>query len=174
MRQSLEERQRDRLLLARLERLDAIPDRARVRAGEQHLQWSRILGGDRYAVFLIVHRYGFDFAPAELIQAAIADDAGQPRQRLALGGDVRTGVVPDVDKTLLQNLLGRGRFPQYTQRHGVQMRRGQAVELGERPLVRERGPCQQLHQARVALQLLRRVALHVDRTAAFYARWRSF
>src|SRR5438105_9897022 len=174
VRLALEKGQSYRLLLTRFERVDASPDRARVRAGEQHLQRSRILGGDHHAFFLIVHRYGFQFAPAQLIQAAIADDAGQPRQRLALGGDVRPGVVPDVDKTLLQDLLGRSRFPQYTQRHGVQMRRGQAVELREGPLILERGARQQLHQARVALELLLRVALHADRLPAFHPRWRSF
>jgi hypothetical protein len=44
-------------------------------------------------------------------------------------------VVPNVDETLLQYLLGRARFPEYTQRHRVQMRRGQVVELGERLLI---------------------------------------
>src|SRR5438093_12829377 len=54
------------------------------------------------------------------------------------------------------------------------MRRGQAVELGEGPLILERGARQQLHQARVALELLLRVALHADRLPAFYPRWRFF
>ena len=149
---------------AGLQCVDAVLDRERVRAGKQQLERSGSWGRKRQTFLLIVHRYGFDFAPAQLIQAAIADDAGQPRQRLALGGDVRRGMVPDVDEAFLQNLLGSGRFTQYTQRHGEQMRRSHAVELRERLLILHCRARQQLHEARVALELLCRVAGH-DRSA---------
>ena len=111
VRQALEEGQRDRLLLPLLERFDARPHRASVCAGQQHLQRSRILGRDRQTFVLIVHGDRLDLAPTQLIQTAVADDAGEPCQRLTFCGDVRARVVPDIDEAFLQDLKITRKIP---------------------------------------------------------------
>src|SRR5450631_322287 len=106
MRQALIERKRDRLLLCRLQSFDAAPDRERVRAREQQLHRTWAVVGERHPWFLIVDSHCVDLASAQLIETAVAHEAGQPSQRLSLCGDVRSGVMPDVDVAFLKHLLG--------------------------------------------------------------------
>ncbi len=70
---------------------------------------------------------------------------------LLLGG-VAAGVVPDAHERFLQHLLRSRRFPQDTERDSVQMRRRPPIELGERRLVGERGPREQLGERRAAVR----------------------
>jgi hypothetical protein len=85
-----------------------------------------------------------------MVEAAVAHDRGEPGGRLRALGRVASRVVPDVDVRLLQKLLGDAALTDDTQRHREQMRRRLLVELGERPLVGERDPRDQLGEARVA------------------------
>ena len=57
------------------------------------------------------HRHRVELAPAQLVEAAVAHDAREPRLRLALRCAVAAGVMPDVDERLLQELLGERPVP---------------------------------------------------------------
>ena len=122
VRQALVERERDRLLGPGVERVDAVAHRARLGAREEHLGGRHGFG--RQVVFggvIVVggQRHGIDFPPAQLIEAAVADDGREPRHGLALRDLVRASVVPDVDVRLLQDLLRGGGVFQDTQRDAV-------------------------------------------------------
>jgi hypothetical protein len=83
-------------------------------------------------------RYGVDVALADLVEAAMAHHTHQPGQRLALGGIVASGAMPDADVGFLQDFLGGAAIAQDAQRDGEELRRGPAIELGESRLVGER------------------------------------
>ena len=106
VRQALVEGERDRLLLSCFQSFDAAFDRERVRARQQHLHRTGAVVGEHHSWFLIVDGHRVDLPSAHLIETAVAHDTRHPRQRLALCGDVRSRVMPDVDEALLQHLLG--------------------------------------------------------------------
>ena len=154
VREPLEERQGDRLLLPAFQRLHAIAYRLRVRSGDQQIDRGGAFGGQvdlRLLVVVAGQRHRVEIAPAQPVEAAVAHDAREPGLRLALGGGIASRVVPDADERLLQHLLGGGGFPQDTQRDRVQMRRRVPVELGKRPLVGKRGPREQVGERGVAV-----------------------
>ncbi len=87
--QALVERQRDRLLLAAFERVDAVAHRLRLGGREQHLDGRSALGRQvDFGVIVVIarQRHGVGLAPAQAVEAAIADDAREPGLGLALRG----------------------------------------------------------------------------------------
>jgi hypothetical protein len=119
MRQPLVERQRDRLFLSGVERIDAIAHRLRRSTGQQHLDGRRVARGQVELLSVVViggHRDRVQFPPPQLVQAPVAHDGGEPRQRLAFRRLVGPRVVPNAHERLLQDLLGCRAFSQDT--HG--------------------------------------------------------
>ena len=103
--------------------------------------------------FIVIARHGHrvGLAPAQLVEASVAHDAREPGLRLRLRRAVASGVMPDVDERLLQEVLGRCRFPQDTQCNAIQMRRGEPVELRERRLIGERRAGEELGKPGAAI-----------------------
>jgi hypothetical protein len=119
VRQSLIERQRDRLFLSRVECVHAVAHQPRLRARQQHLHGRRIARGQVELLSVVVfqrHRDRVQFPSPQLVEAPVAYDGGQPRQWLAFRRLVGPCVVPDADERVLQNLLGCCAFGEDT--HG--------------------------------------------------------
>ena len=150
VRQALEERERDRLLLPALECVDAIAGPTAASAPATSSSTGGRPVGRQFDFRLL-------FVVAVSVTVSTSRRRSRSRQRLRtmlvsqvsgwlLAAVVDAGVVPDADERFLQHLLGGSGFPQDTQRDGVQMRRREPVELGERPLVGQRGPRQELRE----------------------------
>ena len=86
---------------------------------------------------------------AQAVDGAVARDAGQPGQRLALRRIEAARGAPDVDVDLLQHVLGLGAVAVDTQHHRVQMRAGALVQRGEGRTVAEPGAREQRDSSRL-------------------------
>ena len=118
----MEEREGDRLFGTRVERLDAIAHRLRVRARHEQIHGRSAVGRrieGRLVVGAARQRKRVQLTAAQVIETAVADNRRQPCERLALGGNIGTGVLPDAHIGFLKNLLRRRGLSQDTERDGI-------------------------------------------------------
>ena len=90
-------------------------------------------------------------AAAQAVDRAVAGDAGEPGQGLALRRIEAARRPPDVDVHLLQDVFGLGSVPVDTQHHREQMRAGALVKRGKCRTVAEAARAEQARQIEAAL-----------------------
>ena len=153
--EALVEREGDALPLQRTEPVHALAERARIgRPAQQVERAGRIVGHGVVHVFVLAVgaasgggtlglQPGLGLPPTQAVDGAVAGDAGQPGEGLALCRIEAARGAPDVDVDLLEDVLGLGAIPVDTQHHGVQMRAGALVERGKCRTIAEAGTAQE-------------------------------
>ena len=94
---------------------------------------------------------GLGLAAPQAVDGAVARDAREPRQRLALRRVEAARGAPDVDVHLLQDVFGLGPVAVDTQHDREQMRARPLVERGKSRTIAEAGARQQARQIVAAL-----------------------
>ena len=150
MAEALVEGERDALPLQRAELVHALAERPRIgRPAQQVERAGRCVGhGVVHVVVLGVGaagggtlglQSGLRLLAPQAVDGAVAGDAGQPGEGLALGRVEAARGAPDVDVDLLEDVLGLRAIPVDTQHHGEQMRAGALVERGKCRTIAEAG-----------------------------------
>jgi hypothetical protein len=158
----LEEGEGDALPLARRELFHARRERTRLGSPAQQIERAgRFVGhGVVHVVVLAVAalarwsggaHLGLGLQAAQAVDGAVARNAREPREGLALRRVEAARRPPDVDVHLLQDVFGLGSVPVDTQHDGEQMRAGPLVERGKSRTIADSGASQQARQIMAAL-----------------------